>query len=153
MKKMNQKGFTLVEVIAVVVILSTLMVIMVPSVNYLINKNKKNNYQEIQDNLVQATKILFSDYRYEVSINGSCSDSTDELNVSAVGDYSLTDSKVPIQILVQEGNIKIDKNGNIINPLNKQQTLNLDTSYVLVKYQCETKNFRYELANDNLIWQ
>lgn len=152
MKKMNNKGFTLVEVIAVVVILSTLMAIMVPSVNYLIKKNKENNYQEIQNSLIQATKTLFSDYRYEVSLDGSCGNLTDKKDILKVGNHVLTDSKVPIEILVQESNIKVDKNGNIINPLNKQQRLNLESSYVLVKYQCETKDFSYELESDSLIW-
>lgn len=153
MIKLNNKGFTLVEVLAVVVILSTLMAIMVPSANYLIEKNKEENYIELQNSLIQATKTLFSDYRYEVSISGSCNNATEEKNVLKIGDYTLTNSKVPINILIQENNISVNKDGNIVNPKNKTQTLDLNASYVLVKYQCKNKDFHYELKNDSIKWK
>lgn len=157
MKKLNNKGFTLIEVLAVVVILSVLIAIMVPSVNHLIKKNENNNYQSLKDSIVQATKVLFSDYRYEVVIDGSCSDvAGPELDISKVGDYNLTErlgvSKIPVQILVDVDNIAT-KNGNIFNPMDKTKKLNLDESYVLVKYQCDTKDFRYQLEEDYLVWE
>ena len=42
-KNLNNKGFTLIEVLAVIVILSILMAIMVPSVGNIIQKNRKSN--------------------------------------------------------------------------------------------------------------
>ena len=43
MKKLDNKGFTLVEVIAVVVILSVLSLLIVPSISGLLNRSKENS--------------------------------------------------------------------------------------------------------------
>ena len=150
--KLNNRGFTLIEVIAVVVILATLLAIMVPSVNHLITKNQEDNYQEFKDGLIQSTKILFSDYRYKVSIDGVCADDSEEKNVLKVAFYTLTNSRVPIQALVNENYISTDLYGNIYNPKNKKQMLYLTNSYVLVKYQCKNKDFSYQLMDDSLVW-
>lgn len=156
MKKLNNKGYTLIELMAVVVILSVLTAIMVPSVNYLINMNKENNYKDLKSNLIHATKVLFSDYRYEVTLeNTHCADSTEEKSILKIGSHELTDSKVPIQVLVDENNISVDKDGQIWNPLDKTKKLDLAASYVLVKYQCGSKDFRYEIetgTTDYLTW-
>lgn len=166
MEKMNNKGFTLIEVLAVIVILSVLTAIMVPSVNYIINMNKENNYEDLKSGFIQATKVLFSDYRYEVSVIGSCDslDEQKELEISSVGDYNLTNligaSRVPIQVLVDENNVSVNQAGNIVDPRNTKQVLDLNESYILVKYQCKTKDFRYEIEKDQdgkiidyLVWK
>ena len=160
MKRLNNKGFTLIEVLAVVVILSVLTAIMVPSVNYLIDMNKENNYNDMRDGFIQATKVLFSDYRYEVAIDGTCSSNSDERNILKVGDYTLTGSKVPIQVLVNENNVTVNESGNIVDPRDTEKILDLNNSYVLVKYQCNKKDFRYEIeveqngvVTDYLVWK
>ena len=154
MKKLNNKGFTLVEVLAVVIILSVLVAIMVPSVNHLIEKNKQDDYEKLKEGFIQATKVLFSDYRYEVSVEGTCNNSEDELNITKVGEYNLMEmmgkSKVPIQVLVDETNISVNEEGKIIDPSNKEINFNLHTSYVLVKYKCSTKDFHYEIKDEYL---
>lgn len=152
-KKLNNKGFTLVEVLAVVVILSVLLAIMVPNVNHLIDQNKENNYKDFENGLIQATKVLLSDYRYKISIDGSCSNDSEEKNVLRVGEYYLQDSKLKILYLVEENNISTDSEGNIHNPKDKEKVLDLDSSYILVKYQCKTKDYRYELMSDSLAWR
>ena len=153
MKKLNNKGFTLIEVLAVVIILSVLMAIMFPSVSYLINMNKENNYEDMKSGFVQATKVLFSDYRYEVSIDGVCNTSDEEKNILVVGDYNLVESRVPIQVLVNESNVTVNEDGNIVNPKNKEEILDLNNSYVLVKYQCSNKDFKYKIEDSYLEWE
>lgn len=155
--KLNNKGFTLIEVLAVVVILSVLMAIMVPSVNHLIEQNKVNNYDSFERGILNATKILLSDYRYDIVIDGSCSSSDDKKDILKIGNYDLVDSQLPIQVLVDENNISTDAEGKIHNPMDKSQTLNLSSSYVFVQYQCKNKDFSYLLKNKlneyTLIWE
>ena len=42
---MNNKGFTLVEILAVVIILGILITIMIPSVTHLLKENEERNYE------------------------------------------------------------------------------------------------------------
>ena len=150
--KLNNKGFTLIEVLAVVVILSVLAAIMVPSVNYIINQNKENNYENLKNSIISAAKIYLSDNRYEISINKLCSNATEKIAITSINGKNLTDSKLPIKWLVDSKSLSTNSDGDIINPSDKNKKLNLDDSYVLVKYQCSNKDYTYTLEDDYLIW-
>ena len=53
---MSKKGVTLVEVIAVIVILGIITLIAVPTIGNLINRTRQNADQAIIDSLNQATE-------------------------------------------------------------------------------------------------
>lgn len=153
---LNKKGFTLVEMLAVVVILSVLMAIMVPSVNHLIKEHQENLSEELKKSMLSAAKIHLSDNRYEVGIEGTCNNETETKAITSIrGETLATKSQLSIKQLIETGNIKTtkDKNGNevITNPLNSAQTLNLDSSYVKVEYSCQKKDFIY--SEVQLIWE
>ena len=150
--KLNNKGFTLIEVLAVVVILSVLAAIMVPSVNYIINQNKENNYENLKNSIISAAKIYLSDNRYEISIDKLCSNNTEKINIISINRNEITDSKLPIKWLVDSKSLSTNSDGDIINPSDKNKKLNLDDSYVLVKYQCSNKDYTYTLEDDSLKW-
>ena len=145
--KLNNKGFTLIELLAVIVILSILMSIMVPSVGNIIQKNKEDNYQSLKDSIISAAKIYISDNRYQITI-GNCNSPSDKVAILS----TLTESKIPIQILADAGNLKTTSEGKIINPKDKKN-LNLNSSYVVVKYQCDKKEYEYQLEERNLKWE
>ena len=72
--RFDNKGFTLVEVLAVIVILGVLMAIMIPNVGNIIQKNKSDSYDSLKKSLVAAAKVYISDNRYEITIDSdSCS--------------------------------------------------------------------------------
>lgn len=144
---LNNKGFTLIEVLAVVVILSIIMAIMVPSVNSIMNKNKEDNYKDLENSIISATKMYISDNRYEIVI-GEC-DSDNKASITSIGGVSLTGSKIFVKKLVDVGNIKTNSSGEIINPKDSTK-LNQRESYVLVKYLCDKKDYEYVL--DSLKW-
>lgn len=151
--KLNNKGFTLIEVLAVVVILSILLAIATPTVNHLINQNKENNYNNLEDSIIQAAKIYLSDNRYNIKIEGLCSDTDTEKNITYINNNELTNSHLPISWLVNSEDLSTDTEGNIVDPRNTDKKLNLESSYVLVKYQCSTKDYKYSLETDSLIWE
>ena len=54
--KLNNKGFTLVEILAVVVILGLLLALMYPNINKIIKQNKEKNYETIETSIESSTK-------------------------------------------------------------------------------------------------
>lgn len=155
--RLNQKGFTLIELLAVVVILSVLMAIMVPSVNTIIRKNENDNYESLKSSIVSGAKMYFSDYRYEITVDGVCDSGGDSFkNISSIAGNSVNQingvSVLPVAILVQAGNVKVNADGNIIHPREKNKKLNFDSSYVQVQYRCVGKDYVYTLEDSFLKW-
>ena len=54
MKKMNKKGFTLIEILAVMVIIAALVLIAVPAVRKYIDNSKKHTYESTLRNMVST---------------------------------------------------------------------------------------------------
>lgn len=149
--KLNEKGFTLVEVLAVIVILSVLMAIMVPTVNHLINKNASDNFEILKDSIKNSAKIYLSDNRYKITLSGPCTNTNDELNITHINGIALTNSQLPISTLIENKDLKTSK-GKIIKPDEKNKYLNQEESYVLLKYSCKRKDYTYTLNDSFLKW-
>ena len=153
--KLNNKGFTLIEILAVVIILSIIITIMVPSSNYLIERNKEDNYKQLEKSIINATKVYLSDNRYNITLDYGldlCEDGEAEENISSISGCDLIDSKILISTLVNNKALTTNKDGNIINPKNNEEILDLDNSYILVKYQCSSKDYTYTLDENSLVW-
>lgn len=58
--KMNHKGFTLVELIAMLVVISVLMVIAIPNISGIIKKNRESIGVEDMNKLVRGARTKFS---------------------------------------------------------------------------------------------
>lgn len=64
MKKMNNKGFTLVELIAIVVLLALVMGIGAISVTKIINNAKEKDYQLLVENIKSAVELYYQECKY-----------------------------------------------------------------------------------------
>lgn len=62
MKSKNQKGFTLVELMGVILILGIILLIAVPAVTKFLGKSKDQYYETTIDNIESATEELLMDY-------------------------------------------------------------------------------------------
>lgn len=152
MNKLNNKGFTLIELLAVVVILGVLSAITVPTVTSLINKNKEDNYESLKKSILSAAKIYISDNRYNITLDSTkCNDVNKTRDIKSINGTDLTDNKITIITLINSGNLN-DGRETIINPKNNNQKLDLDSSYVIVKYNCNTKDYDYTIDNNYLVW-
>lgn len=85
MKKTNKKGFTLVELLAVIVILGVLLMIAVPAVQNVIKSSRKRAFESAAKLAIENTETMASSY----NINGA---STDCIVFITETSYSVTDT-------------------------------------------------------------
>lgn len=137
MTKINNKGFTLVEVIAVVVIISVLTMLLAPNIIDLLNRGKENSYDDLEKSFVSAAEQYVTDNRYNISVSGS--------NVTRIGNYAITGNKITIEILLVNGYLEEDS-GGYKNPMNSSEKLNLSNSYVTVTYNSTKKDFEFKIG-------
>ena len=141
MIKLNNKGFTLVEVIGVVVIITILAIILIPNVIVMLNKQKKTSLQNVKDSILIASKSFVNDNRYNITVSGS--------SVLMIDDITISDGIIPVDVLIDRGYLKATYGDNkIINPVNKNKCLSNNP----VKVTWNSSKKRYKYTTSNLIW-
>lgn len=102
----NNKGFTLVELLAVIVILAILVTIAVPSTITISNKLKENMYCKKIDSIEISAKLYGEDRR----------DSFSENYTTADGTYR--SQKITVKDLIDSGDLKKDNSSSpfVIDP-------------------------------------
>lgn len=140
MMKLNYKGFTLVELLAVIAIMGMLAVIMVPTISGVIEENKTNNSANLKNSIKSSARAYISDNRYEIKLdNNSCNNNT--RNIISIDNTPISESKITVKLLVDKGYLK-SNSGNIINP-ETNKLINKGESNIEVKYNCSSKDFEY----------
>ena len=112
----NKKGFTLIEILCVIVIIGILSVIATVSIVNLSSKSKNNLYCakiELIENIAESYGI-----KYELELNNS--------NELYNGYKSL---KIKVRTLVDAGKLEPDKKNDVINP--KDNTIMNDIDIIL----------------------
>lgn len=143
--KLNNKGFTLVEVLAVIVILGILSTIMISSVGGMLNQNKENNYNNLTKSIKAAAKMLISDYRYDIKLAEEACDSNNQRNIETITIDTIENtinSKVTVDLLIEKKYLSTNKDNKIIDPRNDKE-IDRDNSYIIVKYNCIKKDYDY----------
>lgn len=142
MMKLNYKGFTLVELLAVIAIMGMLAVIMVPTISGVIEENKTNNLKNLENSIKSSARAYISDNRYEISLdNKSCNNNNNKREIFSINNKTILESKITVELLVNEGYLK-SNSGEIINP-ETNKTINKRESNIEVKYNCSSKDFEY----------
>jgi len=142
MMKLNYKGFTLVELLAVIAIMGMLAVIMVPTISGVIEENKKNNSVNLKNSIKSSARAYISDNRYEIKLdNKSCNNNNTKREIFSINNKTILESKITVELLVNEGYLK-SNSGEIINP-ETNKTINKGESNIEVKYNCSSKDFEY----------
>lgn len=103
---MNNKGFTLMELLAVTIVLGIIVVIAVPSISKILDKGKKDILFTTANNLVETTK----QYYYNKVLDEEELSSSISLSITDSANMDLLDFKGK---LPENGYILIDTAGNI----------------------------------------
>lgn len=146
MMKLNYKGFTLVELLAVIAIMGMLAVIMVPTISGVIEENKTNNLKNLENSIKSSARAYISDNRYVISLDdSSCDNNNNKRNITSIGTGTnlkkITNSEIRVSILVNEGYLKSNFD-EIINP-KTNKPIKKEESYIVVTYDCSSKDFEY----------
>lgn len=154
MKKLNNKGFTLIEILAAVSIVVILGLIATPSIINTINTSNNANYDILVKNITIAGKQLFEEIEYtkptiyKYTENGK---STTEISISS---NTIT---VNLQTLVSNGFLIGSDNPNtsgsnknhkiITNPKTKTD---IGTCSIIITKTVDTNyNTNYEIKNNS----
>ena len=121
---MNNKGFTLIETLMVIVLIGIISLILVPNVVSMINKNKTKSCENLKNNIISATKIYVNENKYD--LNFTCDNEVD----------------ITISTLKENGKISDD----IKDP--KTNIAISDEEKVEVTFNCTTKQFTYNFNYD-----
>lgn len=141
MMKLNYKGFTLVELLAVIAIMGMLAVIMVPTISGVIEENKTNNSENLKNSIKSSARAYISDNRYEIKLDNKSCNNNNKREIFSINNKTIPESKITVELLVNEGYLKINS-GEIINP-ETNKTINKRESNIEVKYNCSSKDFEY----------
>lgn len=133
---MNNKGFTLIEMIMVIAILAMLAVLTTPNVIKMINKNKADNYNSVIDSIVASCDLYTSDNRYNLSFNDTCSAESESSTITEISTF------ITLQDLVNSKDISTPIRNECTN-----EELSYDTIKITITLDCKTKNFSYKIED------
>lgn len=117
-----KKGFTLVELIAVVAILGLIAIIVYPSIGTVIRTSRESAYEDQKQIIIKAAKTW-----------GTKTENVNNLTTDG------TEYKLTVETLLDEGYITDD---DIKDPRNSKKTLKKD--YVSIKYESNQFTYTYE---------
>lgn len=126
---MNNKGFTLIELIMMITILAMIALLSTPNIIKLIEKNKVDNYNSTIDSIFEATELYVSNNRYNLTFNKTCAPTDTNDIYTTISLKNLIDSK--------------DITTPVKNPCTDEEIP--ITTQIKVSLNCETKIFSYAI--------
>lgn len=106
---MNKKGFTLVELLAVLVLISLLMGLAIPGINRISNNMKKKSYNQKIKLIESAAELWGQDNKTRLQANSECS----------IDNNKLPCYKIKVSELLSDNYLDSDNNsGKYANPKN-----------------------------------
>ena len=126
----NKKGFTIVELLAVIVIIALLSALLIPAAN---NVRKKANLKTYETKIasIENSAIIYAQNNYKDLVKGTTEDVvTTEIEVATlIGDYIVPDGKDTDHMVIdpRDTSKSLDKNKIII-------TINKKTKKITAEY-------------------
>ena len=136
-KHKNNKGFTLIELIAVIVIVGVLMIIVVPGVSRYIDNSKKEAFVKEINGLVDTVRYAINSGDSNYSIQGQTKRTFDLQNIELdKGENTIINGTLTVDLNSNSYTVKVteDKNNYClssinVNELDKSKVKNCNTGY------------------------
>ncbi len=132
---MNNRGFTLIELIVTIALLALISTISVSVIGNIRGKHNVNSYYELLKNVESAAKLYVTDNRYNLKSVG--------IDIKCPSDNTFT---ISLQLLVDNGYLTTDNDG--IKNFDGSM-LSLSENKVTVTYDCTKKNFTYKIDKND----
>ena len=119
-----KNGFTLVELLAILAILSAIVLVSVPSIISTNKKSQEQNYDQYTTNIENATEIYIETHpdRYatlKTTHNTTVTINTEDLVASGVIQGTLTNPKTNVQLINEASSVTVkNQNGTLIYTYN-----------------------------------
>ena len=120
LNRINKKGFTLIEMLAVILLIGVISLILIPSVVVIINKNKQKTCISTKESIISATKMYVAENKYTKI---SCGENN--ISVTDLKDY---------------GNISDKELDNKFTNTNVKVTYNCDSKKFTYTYNVNCEN-------------
>ena len=117
---MNNKGFTLIEVLSVIVILSVIMGIALPVINNSLEKSKRKQEEDRKKSMLSAAEMYVTDCKFKLNIQNEYLISVSGLIRDGYLSFNdLTDDDKKRKILYNKKNGTIDFSNSGEDVVNK----------------------------------
>lgn len=123
---MNEKGFTMVELLVTILLLSIITTISVISITSFVNKNRENNYEILERSVIEGCKEYVIDNRYGV------------ISTTITAEFLFDNHYITGDLIDPKTGQNIDKNSVVIS-----------ISYQNNNYTCVANQEDWKLENGN----
>lgn len=121
---MNAKGFTLVELLAIIVIIAVVMIIAAPNMTRQIKKSEEENQSVLNRNIENASKLYAAKYY-----------ANDLIKLTSSGDSI----KFTLDDLEKDGLINLDD-----NECKEKDALTIKTQEIIISLKDDKINYNYD---------
>ena len=122
---MNKKGFTLIELITIIALLSIVGVLLIPKINSIFQTSRADQLESVREDVINATDVYLNSKCGKDSYEELIENDSVQLSLNNISDCGLIDS-------------------NIYNPMSGDY-FDIDNEYVIV-YIDEVGMIDYELS-------
>lgn len=112
--KLNNRGFTLVEVLAVIIILAIISGIAIPNVLSTINTSKDRSYDIMIKNIITASKALYEEVEYGGELHKYTIDDTQIDNEDETSETVSSSTTTDEELIIEEDTSEIRITGDSI---------------------------------------
>ena len=125
---MNNKGFTLVELLATILVLALVMSIGTFSVLAILKNAKEKNYNLLLNNIKDASELYYQECKYANSNNSGITCNLTKTKLGDLVKYGYLKGNSTVKV---SNNIKEKDKYTLVNPINDQ---NIENCYISVEY-------------------